>query len=178
MEGNVELLKPTQGKPLTSVFLAVLALAWIMVMLPAMIRARGSAPLISAKRWRRRMKLISPRPSNAGRWVVVNSTHCNARPKFRRALMERRRKRRRQRVLKLLALAAVASGAYAAMRQGAWLEVHIALDVVLALYVVGLRESARRRRERSRKVHSLAARRRTVPAEVFGLTAAGGRNRL
>jgi hypothetical protein len=157
--------------------LAALAFAWIMVMLPAMIRARDSAPLIAAKRWRRRMNLISPRPSNAGRWVVVNSTHCNAHPRFRLALVQRRRQRRRRRLLLFLVLAAAASGAYAALRGGPWLEINLAIDAVLGLYLIGLRETTRRQLERTRKVRPIAARRRHSSREEVStpLSTAGGR---
>jgi hypothetical protein len=124
------------------------------------------------------MNLISPPTSRAGRWVVVNSTHCNARPKFRLALLERRKQRRRRRLLVAFVLLVSASGAVAAVREGVWLEIHVAIDAVFALYVIGLREAKRRRLERTRKVRSIAARRRSRPrAEVDEpLQAAGGRH--
>jgi hypothetical protein len=172
-------IAPTRGEPLTTFFLAVLALAWITVMVPAMLRARTKAPLISARRYRRRMDLISPSTSRAGRWIIVNSTHCNARPKFRLALIQRRKQRRQRRVLVGLVLLAVATGVVAFLREGMWLEAHVGVDAVLALYAISLREAKRRRVERSRKVHSITARRRsrTRGAVQEPLQAAGGPHR-
>lgn len=123
------------------------------------------------------MNLISPSTSRAGRWVIVNSTHCNARPRFRLALVQRRRQRRHRRLLVALLLLAAASGAVAAAREGVWLEVHVAIDGVTALYAISLREAKRRRRERSRKVRSIAARRRRRLRAADGepLEAVGGR---
>ena len=63
-------------------------------------------------------------------------------------------------MLVALLLLAVASGIVALAREGVWLEVHVAIDAVTILYAISLREAKRRRHERSRKVRSIAARRR------------------
>jgi hypothetical protein len=124
------------------------------------------------------MDLISPATSRAGRWIIVNSAHCNARPKFRLAMIQRRKQRRQRRVLGAVLLLAVASGVVALVREGIWLEVHVAIDAVLVIYAISLREAKRRREERSRKVRSIAAgrRRRSRTNVPEPLQAAGGRH--
>jgi hypothetical protein len=139
---------------LTGLFLAILAIAWIAVFLPAALRARRATPYSSAQRFKRRMRLIAPpRPPGrraGGRWVVVpEATEQRARAAFRRG------QRRRRRILGFLGLAAVVSGVVAAVKGGSWWELHLALDASLGLFVILLLEAKRRRAERASKVRRL-----------------------
>jgi hypothetical protein len=164
---------------LTTIFLVLLAVAWVAVLLPPLVRAMHGAPLSTSERFKRRMDLISPESTGAGRWVVVlNSPHRKARASFREAVRMRRAARRRRRLLFLFAFAIGATGAVAVARGGGWLEIHLAADAAFALYCVYLLESSRRRRERSRIVRPLAGRRtarRDVDERMYEpLSAAGG----
>lgn len=139
---------------MTGLFLAILAIAWIVVFLPAVLRARQATPYTSAERFKRRMRLIAPpRPLGrplAGRWVVVpEPTEQRARAAFRRG------QRRRRRILVLLATAALTSAGVAIVKGGPWWEVHLAADLALGLFVVLLLEAKRRRAERVAKVRRL-----------------------
>lgn len=151
---------------LTFGLLATLAVAWIAMAVPALLRARQSTPFAAAERWRHRLSLIAPRPSAGGRWVVVPSTYSpGAQEAFRRA------QRRRLRLLVALAvmtglglpIAVVAGGPLwgAEALLGGWLATYVALLVV----------AKRRRIERRRKVTTLARRR---PSRLYPEVAAGG----
>ena len=157
---------------LTLVFLGLLALAWIAVFLPAALRARQSAPLSTAERFKRRMNLIAPRAAT-GRWIVVPESYDRlGRSSFRRG------QQRRTRILIGLGVAAALSGFVALFTGGGMWEVHFAVDVSLALYVALLLEAKRRRFEQITKLRSLEAR-RTERAPVVTFTepvrASGGR---
>jgi hypothetical protein len=168
----------TSGELLTTFFLAVLALAWIVVLVPAMWRARSGAPLLSTKHFRRRMDLISPGMSGAGRWVVVlPSAQRRARPAYLRARQLERSMRRRRRLLGMLALSAIGSGVAAALLPATMLQVHLGIDAALALYVGVLLEAKRRRTVRAGNVYSMRThRRRAVQSGLAEpLRAAGGR---
>jgi hypothetical protein len=146
---------------LTFFFLGLLALAWIAVFLPAVLRARESAPLSTAERFRRKMSLIAPR-GLPGRWVVM--------PESRDRLAQssyRRSQERRKKVLIGLGAAAAFTGLVALFTGGSSWEVHLGVDALLALYVALLLETKRRRNERATKLRSLAARRRARPEITF-----------
>lgn len=143
---------------MTVVFLVLLAISWIAVFLPAILRARQTTPMSTAERWRRRMELIAPRhhgPRGSGRWIVVPESRSDlARASFRRG------QRRRRRILELMLGACIGSlGAALVLHGHAW-EVQLACDASLALYATLLLEAKRRRRERAEKVRSLEQRRR------------------
>jgi len=151
---------------LTAFFLGLLALAWIAVFLPAVLRARQNSPLSTAERFRRRMQLMAPR-ARTGRWVVIPEPHDRpASRSFRRA------RDRRLRIFVTLIGAAGASALLALVAGGGMWEVNLALDASLALYVALLLEAKRRREERERKVHRMASRRPEVSfegrAEAYG----------
>jgi hypothetical protein len=149
-------------------------------MVPAIMRARASAPLTTAERFRRRMDLIAP-SATSGRWVVVpNSNHRRASSPLRIAHRQARSQKRRRRLLVLMIVAVLASAA-AGWRVGEpWWEVHIGLNAALALYVGTLLEMKRRREERSVKVRPLRSQRPseidlTDVDEMYGAATAGGR---
>ena len=142
---------------MTIAFLVLLAIAWIAVFLPAIVRARQTTPMSTAERWRRRMELIAPRHHGrgSGRWIVVPESKGDlARASFRRG------QRRRRRILELLIGACIGSFAAALVLHGQAWEVQIACDTSLALYAMLLVEAKRRRLERAQKGRSLARRRR------------------
>jgi hypothetical protein len=157
---------------LTLVFLGLLALAWIAVFLPAALRARQSAPLTTAERFKRRMSLIAPR-AGTGRWIVVPESYDRlTQSSFRRG------QRRRTRILIGLVVAAMLSGFVAVYAGGGMWEVHLAIDASLALYVALLLEAKRRRADQVTKLRSLEARRnQRAPAVTFTepVRATGGR---
>ncbi len=144
---------------MTAFFLVLLALAWIAVFLPAVLRARQNSPLSTAERFRRRMQLMAPR-GRTGRWVVVPEPYDRlAGRSFRRG------QQRRLRIFTTLVAAAGLSGALALFSGGGMWEINLALDASLALYIALLLEAKRRREERERKVHSMAPRRPEVSFE-------------
>ena len=153
------------------VFLGLLALAWIAVFLPAALRARRSAPLSTAERFKRRMSLIAPRASG-GRWIVVPESYDRlAMSSFRRG------QQRRIRILVGLLVAAVATGVVAIFAGGGSWEVHLAVDASLAIYIGLLLEAKRRRSEQVAKLRSLEGRRRQRATVTFHepVRASGGR---
>lgn len=150
-------------------------------MVPAVVRARASAPLTTAERFRRRMDLIAPPSYASGRWVVVlPSSTRKASPSILAAHRQARSRRRRRRLLVLM-LVAVIGSAVAGWRTGQpWWEVHIGLNAALALYVGTLLEIKRRREERAMKVRPIKSRRRpeidlTDVEDLYGAASAGGR---
>ncbi|MGH2694937.1 MAG: hypothetical protein ACRDJJ_09010, partial [Actinomycetota bacterium] len=97
---------------MTAFFLVLLALAWIAVFLPAVLRARQNSPLSTAERFRRRMQLMAPR-GRTGRWVVVPEPYDRlAGRSFRRG------QQRRLRIFTTLVAAAGLSGALALFSGG------------------------------------------------------------
>jgi membrane protein implicated in regulation of membrane protease activity len=145
---------------LTFVFLGLLALAWIAVFLPAALRARRTAPLSTAERFKRRMSLIAPRAGH-GRWIVVPESYARlAKGSFRRG------QERRKKILIALLGAAAFTGVVAFFAGGAAWEVHLASDASLALYVALLIEAKRRRDEQGSKLRSIETRRRARQPEV------------
>ncbi len=145
---------------LTLIFLGLLALAWIAVFLPAALRARQSAPLTTAERFKRGMSLIAPR-ATSGRWIVVPESHDRlAKSSFRRA------QQRRIKILIALAAAAGFTGCVAIFSGGGAWEVHLAVVLVLGLYIALLLEAKRRRAEGREKLRSLEARRSVRHADI------------
>jgi len=134
------------------VFLGLLALAWIAVFLPSLVRAREAAPLTTAERFKRRMALLAPR-ARTGRWIVVPESY----DRLTRASFQRGQRRRIQ-ILIALTAAAAATFLVALTSGGAAWEVHLVTDASLGLYVVLLRETKKRRDERSRKVRKIGER--------------------
>ena len=145
---------------LTLIFLGLLALAWMAVFLPAVLRARQSAPLTTAERFKRRMSLIAPR-AGSGRWIVVPESYDRlAKSSYRR------RQQRRTKVLIALLAAAILTGVVAIFSGGGAWEVHLAVDLSLGLYVALLIEAKRRRVENGMKLRSLESRRAARQAEL------------
>lgn len=157
---------------LTLVFLGLLALAWIAVFLPAALRARQTAPLSTAERFRRRMSLIAPR-GRGGRWIVVPESYDRlARGSYRRG------QQRRTRLLIGLMVAAASTFVLALLAGGGMWEIHLAADVSLALYVALLLEAKHRRADQKTKLRSLEARRKVREPEITfadPIRATGGR---
>jgi hypothetical protein len=155
------------GEPVTAFFLGLLALAWIAVFLPAVLRARQNSPISTAERFRRLMRVMAPH-ARTGRWVVVPEPH-----ESQASRSHRRGQQRRLHIFVSLVAAAGLSGAVALLAGGGMWEVNLALDASLALYVSLLLEAKRRREERERKVHTMATRRAQVSfegrAEAYGV---------
>jgi hypothetical protein len=147
--------------PLTATFLVLLAVAWIAILLPAMVRARHSAPLATTERFKRGMEVLSEGPAPAGLGRAVN--HKEELPK--REDVPRSVRKERAVLFHVLVAAAVVTLVLAVVRQGGWWEIHTATDLTLAIYVAGLLEAQRRRIERRAKVRSITTR-RTAPHEV------------
>ena len=127
-------------------------MAWIAVFLPSVLRARQSAPLTTAERFKRRMALLAPR-ARTGRWIVVPESY----DRLTRASYQRGQRHRTQILIALL-LAALATFLVALSSGGAAWEVHLVTDASLGLYVVLLREAKKRRTERSTKVRAIPKR--------------------
>jgi hypothetical protein len=150
-------------------------------MVPAVLRARASAPLTTAERFQRRMDLIAPPTYAPGRWVVVlNSEHRKASSSFRAAYRQARSRRRRRRLLVVILLAVVGSAIAGWQLGEPWWEVHIGLNAALALYVGALLELKRRRQERAVKVRPIKSKRRRgldlqEVDDFYGAATAGGR---
>ena len=132
-------------------FLAFLAVAWIVLYLPSVWRARQRSPFPAVQGFKRRMRLISPR-SNSGRWVVV--------PDSRERVAQRsatRAQMRRKRVLSLLLFIAGITGIWALAAGGVAVEIHLITDAVAAFYIALMLDSRRRQVEREAKVRTLHA---------------------
>lgn len=150
-------------------FLAFLAVAWIVVYLPAHWRARKNSPLPAVQQFKRRMRLISPRAYN-GRWIVVPESRDRlARQAFKQE------QRRRKLTLGVLVGVAALTGIWAIASGGSAIEIHLVADAGVAFYVALLLDAKRRRDERTSKVRRLQ---RPAPAEVslYEAMEAGGRN--
>lgn len=151
---------------MTAFFLGLLALAWIAVFLPAVLRARQNSPISTAERFRRLMRVMAPH-GRTGRWVVVPEPY-----ESQASRSHRRAQRRRVRIFISLVAAAGLSGAVALFSGGGMWEVNLAFDASLALYVALLLELKRQREERERKVRRISSRRAEVSfegrAEAYG----------
>ncbi|MDQ3940831.1 MAG: hypothetical protein M3238_05725 [Actinomycetota bacterium] len=117
--------------------------------------------------FKKRMALIAPR-SRGGRWIVVPDNHDLAVQR----LIARRTKRRRRRILALLVVAAVGTGVWAFLERGIAIEINLAIDGILVVYLSGMFEAAKRRRERDAKVHRLPA--REQESRIFSPVEASG----
>ncbi len=124
-------------------------MVWVLVFLPAIVRARQETPLSSSERFKRRMELIAPR--STGRWIVVPDSP----QRLVRASLRRRRRRRTRALVALLAAALVSLGAAVSGGGELWL-LHLACDASLAAYVVYLRADRRRRETSGRPASSTA----------------------
>jgi hypothetical protein len=141
---------------LTFWFLAFLAIAWLVVYLPSVWRARAHTPLNAVENFKRRMRLISPRASG-GRWVVV--------PESGRHLVRSERRessvRLKRVVLLILLTLTLATGLWALIRwDGNLLELHLVVVGATGFYAALLIDAKRRRDERLVKVASLTERAR------------------
>ena len=145
---------------MTVVFLGLLALAWMAIFLPAMLRARAEAPLSTADRFKRKMEALAPR---GGRWVVVPTA-----PERLRAEAMRRRQGRLKAILLGLLVAVLVTFLAGSIAGGAAWELHLATIGVTGIYIVWLRDGKRRRSERARKVRAIprAPRRRASDPEI------------
>ena len=152
-------------------FLAFLAVAWIVVYIPAAWRARQTSPFPAVQRFKRRMRLISPKTS-AGRWIVVpGARQRSARQAFHRA------QQRRKAILLGLVCIAVATGVWAIFAGGEGLEINLVADAAATFYAALLLDAKRRRTERGVKVRPLQ---RPAPVEsdyLEVIEAGGGQNR-
>ena len=167
---------------MTFVFLAILAVAWILVFLPAVLRATQQTPLRSAEHFRRGMEVISP-AYEPGFFAELrerasrSTTAAESRRRPPRAPTPRVRRRatrarssqkqiRRQLLAALLTLAGWSAIAALFLGGGYW-EIHIAIDVMTAFYVLFLVEERRRRAERVTKVRRIRPRQASRPNDVL-----------
>lgn len=125
------------------------------MLFPAAMRARRSAPLSTAERFRRRLDLVAPR-SRTGRYVVVPESSARiARVAFERA------QRWRLRLFVLLVWTAATSAGVAMILGGRVWTVHLAVDASLLSYSFLLIEAKRRRQEQAAKVRRITRHRGT-----------------
>jgi hypothetical protein len=152
----------------TAVFLALLAIAWIAVFLPAALRAQHSNPLKTSNLWRRRMAVIAPTSHGKaagksgrgpGRWVVVPATKRPQEDQTTQTPYYRSQRQRRHLFVFLLVATIVSGIAAVALRTPSMWEVHFAFAASLALYVLILIRVKERRAERAEKVRPLAGHR-------------------
>ena len=147
---------------MTELFLVVLGAVWLIVYLPAALKAKRRGPLFTAESWRRRMRAIAPpRISSSGRWVVAPASSGALDRGARRAL-KKRQERRKQLLLGLLALIP-ASLTVAIVEGGRWWDLHFISYALVAVYVALLVEDRRARSDSLHKVRSLAGARGTTP---------------
>ncbi|HVL65008.1 MAG TPA: hypothetical protein VM573_07560 [Actinomycetota bacterium] len=151
------------GSDLTGLFLGLLALAWLCVFAPAVLRARRETPFRSSERFRASLETI--RPSGA-RYMILPEGDRRPATSYRRALLERRRIARRRRVFNLLLGLSALSALNALLSGPGGLTLHLFADAVLGVYVAYLIEARRRVAERVTKVHRISAPRR----EAFRFT--------
>ena len=156
---------------MTAWFLAFLAVAWIVVYLPSVWRARQKSPFPAVQGFKRRMRLISPRTGN-GRWVVVPESREGV---ARRAYL--RAQDRRKRILGGLVAAAFATGVWALISGGNVVELHLIVDALAAFYLALVMDAKRKVVEREQKVRTLHAPAPPVSFDEtseFGYLQAGG----
>lgn len=142
------------------VFLVILVVAWAVVVLPAMLRARSSTPLVAAERFKRRMEMIAPARAHAGRWVVVPKVHAPRSRSHKRQLVSRRR------TFEALIVTAAALFLVALWRGGRWWDFQILADGVLAIYVSYLIAAKKQREEMVKKVRPLVPRPAKAASEI------------
>lgn len=133
---------------MTFVFLGLLALAWMAIFLPAILRARAEAPMWTTERFKRKMDALAPR---GGRWIVMPTPHEHL-----RAAATRRRQARLKAILIGFLVAVTVTFAAAVVGGGSAWELHLGTLAVTGIYVVWLRDTKRRRTERALKVRTIA----------------------
>lgn len=134
---------------MTAWFLAFLAVAWIVVYLPSVWRARQKSPFPAVQGFKKRMRLISPR-SRSGRWIVV--------PESQERLVNRaflRAQDRRRKIFAGLVSMAVLTGLWALASGGNVVEFHLIVDALAAFYLALLMDAKRKLVERDEKVRTL-----------------------
>jgi hypothetical protein len=152
--------------------LAFLAIAWLVVYLPSVWRAREHSPLNAVEKFKGRMRLISPRASG-GRWVVIPEA---GRHRARSARTQSSVRFKKGILLTLLALT-IASGMWALVTwDGNLLELHLVVVGATGFYAALLVDSKRRREERLVKVAPLPERARPSLEEQYERLEAGGHN--
>ena len=157
---------------MTAWFLAFLAVAWIVVYLPSVWRARQKSPFLAVQGFKRRMRLVSPRTGN-GRWVVVPESREGV---ARRAYL--RAQERRKRILGGLVAVALGTGVWALVSGGIAVELHLIVDALAAFYLALVMDAKRKLVERQQKVRTLHAPAQPTASfdesSEFGYLQAGG----
>lgn len=168
---------------MTFVFLAILAVAWLVVFLPALLRATQETPLRSAEHFRRGMEVISP-SYEPGFFGELRERHRRAdappmrpqprpprpatqRPGRRAAKARVNKAQVRRQVLAVMLTLAGWSAIAAVFLGGGYWELHLAIDAITALYVFHLADERRRRAERAAKVRRLPPRAVGRPNDVL-----------
>jgi hypothetical protein len=148
----------------TDLFLVFLGCAWVVCLGPAVLRARNSTPLFSARKFQGELRTIGSGSTRQGRIVLAPRSSATADRSARRA--HARAQRRRRRLLVAL-MASIPATIAVALLEGLWWWVGpVGAVVALALYVVLLVRARRRREESMRKVSSLARRRARTPDSI------------
>lgn len=128
---------------MTLFFLALLALAWVVVFVPAVLRAREEAPVASTERFKKGMGMLAAPSRRSGRWIIAPGVRDVAR---------KRRLQRRRRLFSALVFAAGATLVLALVRPALW-DLHLTVDAILFSYAV-LLVAIKRQDEEAR--HKLA----------------------
>jgi hypothetical protein len=151
---------------LTIWFLAILGVAWIAVFVPAAIRARQTAPLPAAERFRKGMKMIAPstppKSRSQGRWVIVPGAQQLA-----RSTAFRRSQARRRRALSILVVSSLVSLPVSVVLRGSAVTASLVVWGALFSYVVILLGTKRQREEQLEKVRPIAHESTEVQPIVF-----------
>lgn len=128
---------------MTLLFLVLLGAAWVVVFVPAVLRAREQAPVASTERFKKGLGMLATPQRGAGRWVITPGMRNGAR---------KRRLQRRRRLFTALVFAVGATFVLALLRPALW-DLHLIADAVLISYVV-LLVAIKRQDEEAR--HKLA----------------------
>jgi Flp pilus assembly protein TadB len=148
-------------------FLAFLAIAWLVVYLPSVWRAREHSPLTAVENFKKRMRLISPRASG-GRWVVIPEAHRRIARSAGHSVL------RRKATLIVLLVLVLATGVRAlVIWDGAALEVHLVAVAATGFYAALLVDAKRKRKDS--KVARLPAP-SSRPVEEYEHVEVGGRS--
>lgn len=135
--------------------IVLLALAWVVVLAPSVLKPRfESSPIDGVRSFERSMGILASTRTDRqtpGRWVMVPKGMASE-PRSRRArVIERRRKW----LVRLLAAASLTLVLALAFPRMFW--IHLVLDAGLLVYVVQLKRWAAAERQRKRVVHRLHA---------------------
>lgn len=136
-------------------FLIGLGVAWAAVFVPAALRARETAPLSAAKRFKHGLDLIAPGHvlrGGGGRWVIVPHAANELRTRRYRAAI-----RRRRRILESLGVVTGASVLPALLVGGFFSALFMVSATCLSLFVALLLGTKRQRAEAARKVRHIDA---------------------